>query len=177
MNFETQHNVSLEDYMAMITSKTAVLLGEAMRLGAIMAGASEIEQQMIYDFGRDFGIAFQIQDDILDLYGDPKKFGKKPGGDVLEGKKTYLYLKALELADADTKKEIHDTYYSQALFKDEKVDAVKILFDRLDIKSVAKSEMNRFFNSASIALNSIEVPEERKTIIRDFAKSMMVRDV
>jgi geranylgeranyl diphosphate synthase type II len=177
MNFETEKSVSLSDYISMIKRKTAVLLGESMRLGAIMADASEFDQQLVYDFGRDFGIAFQIQDDILDLYGDPKKFGKKPGGDVLAGKKTYLYLKALELADSDLKKEIHRTYYSEELFADEKVKAVKQLFDRLDIKSIAKAEMNRFYLSASIAMNSISVPEENKAILKDFAKSLMVREV
>lgn len=176
MNFETSNQVSLPDYISMITKKTAVLLGEAMRVGAIMAGASEQNQALIYEFGKDFGIAFQIQDDILDLYGDPEKFGKKPGGDVHEGKKTYLYLKALELADEETKQEIHKTYYSDYLFADEKVQAVKILFDRLDIKSVAKSEMNRYFLSAGIALNTIDVVDEKKTVLKEFAESLMVRE-
>lgn len=177
MNFETTREVSLEDYISMIKRKTAVLLGEAMRLGAIMADASEIDQQLIYDFGRDFGIAFQIQDDILDLYGDPKKFGKKVGGDVIAGKKTYLYLKALELAEPEMKDKIHDTYYSQELFEDEKIEAIQKFFNQLEIKSIAKAEMNRFYNSASIALNSINVDPERKAILKDFAAKMMVRDI
>ncbi|MGB0402799.1 MAG: polyprenyl synthetase family protein [Salibacteraceae bacterium] len=176
MNFETANEVSLSHYLSMIKKKTAVLLGEAMRVGAIMANASYENQELIYDFGKDFGIAFQIQDDILDLYGDPKKFGKKTGGDVLEGKKTYLYLKALELADEDTKKEIHKTYYDDSLFADEKIQAVTSLFDRLDIKSVARSEMNRYFLSAGIALNTIDVPDGKKAILKGFAEGLMVRE-
>lgn len=177
MNFETSKDVTLDDYMSMITKKTAVLLGEALRMGAIMAGASETDQELIYDFGKNFGIAFQIQDDILDLYGDPEKFGKKPGGDVLEGKKTYLYLKALEIAGEENAKEIHDLYYSDYLFADEKVNTVRSKFDAMDIKSIARSEMNRYYVKAGVSLNSIDVPSERKNVLKELAESLMIREL
>ena len=177
MNFEKTHDVSLDNYLSMIKKKTAVLLGEALRMGAIMAEASVEDQQLIYDFGKDFGIAFQIQDDILDLYGDPDKFGKQVGGDIIAGKKTYLYLQAMEIADAETRENLHETYYSQYLFADEKVNQVKMIFDRLDIKSLARGEMKRFYNSAGSALNAISVAEERKVVLKEFAESLMVREI
>ncbi|MBD79211.1 MAG: isoprenyl synthetase [Crocinitomicaceae bacterium] len=177
MNFETSTNVSMDDYLSMIKQKTAVLLGEALRLGAIMANADEESQHLIYDFGKDFGIAFQIQDDILDLYGDPEKFGKSPGGDILAGKKSYLYVKAMERAPKMLKEELNQTYYSADLKAPQKIEKVKSIFDELDIKSRAKAEMNRYYLSAGIALNTIEIPENQKLVLKEFAEGLMVREI
>ena len=177
MNFETSEDVTLDDYLSMIKRKTAILLGESLRIGAIMAGATEENQHLIYDFGKDFGIAFQIQDDILDLYGDPDKFGKQLGGDILAGKKSYLYLKAMEKADPKTKKLLNSTYYSSTLKDKEKISSVKSIFDDLEVKLSAKSEMNRYYLSAGIALNTIEVDDSKKEILKGFAENLMVRQI
>lgn len=177
MNFETSHDVSLSDYLSMIKLKTAVLLGESLRVGAIMAGANEENQHLIYDFGKDFGIAFQIQDDILDLYGDSDKFGKQIGGDILAGKKSYLYLKALDKADTKTKNKLTTTYYSSTLGDDEKINLVQSIFDDLDVKSSAKAEMNRYYLSAGIALSTIEIEDSKKEILKGFAENLMVRQI
>lgn len=177
MNFESTESVSLDDYLAMIKRKTAVLLGEALRVGAMMAGAQEEDQHLIYDFGKDFGIAFQIQDDILDLYGDPEKFGKACGGDILAGKKSYLYIKALEKANTQTQEKLKETYYSTSLSDADKISSVKAIFDELNIKSLAKAEMNRYYLSAGVALNSIDVEESKKETLKGFAQSLMVREI
>jgi len=177
MNFETSDDVSLDDYLSMIKRKTAVLLGESFRMGAIMAGADEENQHLIYDFGKDFGIAFQIQDDILDLYGDPEKFGKQSGGDIIAGKKSYLYLKALEKADDKTKEKLISTYYNSSLANNEKIELVKSIFDELDVKSLAKAEMNRYYLAAGIALNTIEIENSKKQILKGFAENLMVREI
>lgn len=177
MNFENTDDVSLDDYISMIKRKTAVLLGEALRLGAIMAGAKQEDQHLIYDFGKDFGIAFQIQDDILDLYGDPEKFGKACGGDILAGKKSYLYIKALQKATPETREKLKESYYSKSLTDEEKIRTVKGIFDDLNVKSLAKSEMNRYYLSAGVALNTIDVDDDKKENLKGFAQSLMVREI
>lgn len=177
MDFEKRESVSLDEYISMITRKTAVLLGESLRVGAIMAGASKEDNQLIYDFGKNFGIAFQLQDDILDLYADPDKFGKQVGGDILACKKSYLYAKAITVANAQQKQKLIDLYNSETLDPSTKIQAVQSIFDDLDIRNLARADMNRYFLSAGIALNSINVPDEKKQILKTFAESLMVREL
>ncbi|UTW63540.1 polyprenyl synthetase family protein [bacterium SCSIO 12741] len=178
MNFEDPNaEVGLEQYLDMIAKKTAVLLGESLRLGAKMAGADETNCQLIYEFGKNFGIAFQLQDDLLDLYGDPEKFGKQIGGDILAGKKTFLYLKALEVASKEEADQLKHWYYNEQSSADEKIEAVKALFDKLDVKGLTTAEMNRFYLKSGMALHSITVEDDRKKILKEYAESLMVREI
>mgnify|MGYP006075931515 FL=1 len=177
MNFEQKPTVSLVEYLGMIELKTAVLLGESLRLGATIAGASDIDLDLIFEFGKNFGIAFQLQDDILDLYGDPEKFGKQVGGDVMACKKTYLFAKAHAIANESQKSELVDIYNNTNIENAEKIKQVKAIFDNLDIRNRAKADMNTFYVSAGIALNSISVEDSRKKILKNFAESLMVREL
>lgn len=177
MDFEQKSTVSLDEYLGMIELKTAVLLGESLRLGATIAGASDTDLDLIYEFGKSFGIAFQLQDDILDLYGDPKKFGKQVGGDVIACKKTYLFAKAHAIANENQKSELVVIYNDTNVEDAEKIEKVKIFFDNLDIRNRAKADMNTFYLNAGIALNSISAEDSRKKILKDFAESLMVREL
>ncbi len=178
MNFEDpQSEVSLDQYLDMIAKKTAVLLGEALRLGAMMADATDTDCQLVYEFGKNFGIAFQLQDDLLDLYGDPKKFGKQNGGDILAGKKTFLYLKALEVAQPTDADKLKELYYDQTLPAEEKIDRVRKLFDKLKIKDLTTAEMNRYYLKSGMALHSISAEDDRKKVLKEYAESLMVREI
>lgn len=177
MDFEKETEVSMAQYIDMIRKKTAVLLGEALRLGAIAGGAGVEDAHLIYDFGTNFGIAFQLQDDLLDAFGDPEKFGKQVGGDIIEGKKTFLYLKALEVASEPQRDELISLYQDQKISPEEKVKQVLALFTKLNVKDLTRGEMNRFYLSAGIALNSIEVPEARKKVLKTLAERSMVREI
>lgn len=176
MNFETAQNVSIDDYLKMIELKTAVLLATSLKIGAVLGNASSENANHLYLFGKNLGIAFQLMDDILDLYGDPNKFGKQVGGDILANKKTYLLLKAKELADGDIKKQLEFSLSSKALKNEAKVDKIKGIFDQLKIKQLATDEMNLFYNTAISHLDSIDAPKEKKQIFENFAKSLMNRE-
>jgi geranylgeranyl diphosphate synthase type II len=132
MDFETQENVSIDDYLKMIECKTAVLLGAALQIGGITAGAFTQEQEHLYEFGRNMGIAFQLKDDLLDAFGNPETFGKQVGGDIMANKKTYLYLKALALANKNQHSDLVQ-YFSTNDASEAKVEAVKSIFTNLDI--------------------------------------------
>lgn len=176
MNFETLHNVTIDEYIKMIELKTAVLLAASLKIGAVLANANQEDANHIYEFGKNLGIAFQLMDDVLDLYGDPKKFGKQVGGDVLANKKTYLLLKAQELAKDDLKKELDFCLNSAVLDKESKVKRVTKIFDSLNIKQKAEAEMNLFYNTAIAHLDSINVPQDKKQVFEDFAKALMNRE-
>ncbi len=176
MEFEVQNNVFIDDYLKMIELKTAVLLAASLKIGALLGGANQNDANHIYEFGKNLGVAFQLMDDILDLYGNPEKFGKRVGGDIIANKKTYLLLKAKELAEGNTKKELEFCLTSKALAEQAKIDKVKIIFNQLKIKELAQSEMNLFYNTALSHLDSIDAPVEKKIIFEQFAKSLMNRE-
>lgn len=176
MDFETNDQVTIDDYLKMIELKTAVLLGASLKIGAQLAGAKKHDSIHIYEFGKNLGIAFQLMDDILDLYGDPEKFGKQIGGDVIANKKTYLLLKAKELAKDKTKKELEFCLSSTALSKKAKVDRITTIFNGLNIKKIAIDEMNLFYNTALSHLDSIDAPASKKQVFEDFAKTLMHRE-
>ncbi|MCB0480234.1 MAG: polyprenyl synthetase family protein [Flavobacteriales bacterium] len=177
MEFEGRDEVSMDEYITMIRKKTAVLLGESLRQGALAAGAGIEDAHLAYDFGTNFGIAFQLQDDLLDAFGDPKKFGKKVGGDIIEGKKTFLYLKALQVADSPLREELKKIYQGGDFSEAEKIQKVLDIYSSLNIKDLTKAEMNRYYISSGIALNSIDLPEDRKRILRSLAEHSMVREL
>jgi geranylgeranyl diphosphate synthase type II len=161
MDFESQKEVSLSQYMEMIRLKTAVLLGAALQIGAIIANASAETQQKIYDLGITLGLAFQLQDDYLDTFGDASTFGKEIGGDIRENKKTWLYLKALELANTDDKKTLISFYKSQNHSHD-KVEKVKLLFKKNNVDNLIKDEMAHYSSKASLLLENIPLQESIK---------------
>jgi geranylgeranyl diphosphate synthase type II len=176
MNFEKIDTVTIDQYINMIELKTAVLLAASLKIGAVLAHAKPDDANHIYEFGKNLGLAFQLMDDILDLYGDPKKFGKQIGGDVLANKKTYLLLKAKELANGELKKELDFCLNSSVLDKESKVKRVTKIFDSLKIKQKAEAEMNLFYNTALAHLDSINVPQDKKQVFEDFAKTLMNRE-
>jgi geranylgeranyl diphosphate synthase type II len=177
MNYQQRDEVSLEEYIDMIRKKTAVLFGESLRIGGIMAGAQTIDSQLLYDVGVNLGIAFQIQDDLLDTFGDPTKFGKKVGGDILARKKTYLYVKALQVATPADRKKLIALYNGTPENDDLKIKEVTAMFTSLNIRDLTRAEMNRYFIAGALAMNAIELPDERKRIIKDFVSRLMVREV
>jgi geranylgeranyl diphosphate synthase type II len=176
MEFESRDDVSIEEYINMIRLKTAVLLGGALKLGAIIAGASEKDADLIYQFGENIGIAFQLQDDILDVYADPEKFGKQVGGDIIANKKTFLLLKAFELADGETRASL-DTWTAYKEFNSqEKIDTVRQVYDTLDIQDIAKESMNNYLNKALAVFAQISVSEERKSNLLTLTDQLMARE-
>ncbi len=176
MNFETADQVAIGNYLTMIGLKTAVLLGASLKMGAIIGGASERDAQMIYDFGYHTGVAFQLQDDILDVYGDKEKFGKRIGGDILSNKKTFLLLKALELAEGETLTELQNWIDATDPKPEAKVAGVTGIYDRLNVKEFARSEMDRYYQRGLDCLAAISVNETGKAGLRDFTDRLMVRE-
>lgn len=154
MDFENRDNVNLDEYIHMIEYKTAVLLAASLQIGAITAGASKEEQDNLYAFGINIGIAFQLKDDFLDVFGAAESFGKQIGGDISANKKTFLYLKALQLADHNTRKKLQ-IYYTNHNKSAEKVDEVKSIFNRLDLQKHLVDSMRAYYKKAMRHLNII----------------------
>lgn len=176
MSFEQRDNVIIDEYLNMIRLKTAVLLGGTLKIGAIIGGAALEDAQLLYDFGVNLGIAFQLQDDILDVYGDPDKFGKQVGGDIISNKKTYLLIKALELAKDHQAHELNNWLIMQLFDVPEKVTAVTGIYNELQIRKYAEEAMHTYADKAFKALDDINLPEERRQYLRQFADSLLVRE-
>ena len=176
LNFEKRKNVTLEDYLEMIRLKTAVLFGASLKLGALIAGASEKNRKLIYDFGVSVGMGFQLKDDLLDLYGKEEIFGKRTGQDILENKKTYLLIKALATADPQTKNILLDYFHEKKLPEKEKVEAFRQIFDKLDIEKLTHDAIASYLAKGLEKLDAIEIPARRKKILRDLAVNMMNRE-
>lgn len=172
MDYEDMDTVTIDAYLHMIRLKTSVLLGTALKLGAILGNASETDAQYSYDFGVNVGLAFQLQDDILDVYGDPQQFGKQRGGDILANKKTYLLLKALELADTESTNELQ---HWLSVDSGEKVIRVTAIYDRLGVREAAESAKRFYITKAYNALASIAQPADRKLPLQTLAQSLMDR--
>ena len=176
LNFETQKDVSIMDYLEMIRLKTAVLLATALQMGATVAGAKETDIQHLYDFGIAMGMSFQLQDDILDLYSDVQTFGKKHGGDIAENKKTYLYLKALELASEQDRKRLAYLFTLRLDHdEEEKIAEVKAIYDQLNVKEAVESVIADYDRKAIETLAAIELPETKKTHLKIYAESLTGR--
>lgn len=176
MLFEKAADVTIDNYLKMIELKTAVLLGASLKMGAIIAGTSKSDAKHFYEFGKNIGVAFQLMDDILDVYGNPEKFGKQVGGDILANKKTYLLLKTMELANGALRKELEFCLNSKTLSPENKINRVKSIYNQLKIKEKSIDEMNHFYNTAIAHLDSIEAPKEKKAIFENFAKKLMHRE-
>jgi geranylgeranyl diphosphate synthase type II len=176
MNFEQQADVEIDAYINMIRLKTAVLLGGALKIGALTGGASLTDADLLCTFGEQLGIAFQLQDDILDVYGDPEIFGKQVGGDIISNKKTYLLIKALKLAGANEKQTLDYWINITKFDAAEKVSAVTNVYNELNIRQYAEQAMQTFADKAFKALDQIGLPEDRKQYLRKFADGLMVRE-
>jgi geranylgeranyl diphosphate synthase type II len=177
IDFETRHDVSIVEYLKMIEYKTAVLVGAAMKMGAIIAGASEEDQNRSYEFGRNLGIAFQLQDDYLDAFGNPETFGKQVGGDIIENKKTYLYLKALEFSSESDQQKLKNLFSTQTTDTKDKVEIVKQIFNVSGSSEATKKAIQHYTSKAFSGLELLTISEEKKTVLKTFGTSLMDRTV
>ena len=176
MEFEVRDDVNIIEYIEMIRLKTAVVLGGALKIGALVGGADRKDADLLLQFGENLGLAFQLQDDILDVYGDPEKFGKQVGGDILSNKKTYLLIKALELANDVHKAELNNWLAAINYDAAEKVNAVTAIYNAVSVRQHAETEMHQYANKAFKALDELALPIEKKEYLRNFADSLMVRE-
>ena len=177
VDFETRNNVTIPEYLKMIEYKTAVLVGAAMQMGAIVAEVSESCQKNIYDFGKNLGIAFQLQDDYLDAFGNPETFGKQVGGDIIENKKTYLYLKALEFSNDSGKASISGLFKTHPEDSANKIETVKQLFISSGSANATKYAIEDYTNKAFSVLKNLNISEEKKMLLKDFGMQLMSREV
>jgi geranylgeranyl diphosphate synthase type II len=176
IDFEKATIVSHEEYLRMIELKTAVLLAASAKIGAIIGGADDKDSDLLYEFGRYLGLAFQIQDDLLDIYGDVKIFGKIPGGDIISNKKTFLLVKALETASVEQAKHLHELFSVKEIDPDIKVRKVTDIYEQLNIKNISETLANDYINSAFSLLDKISAKNERKTELVSIANSLIGRD-
>lgn len=176
MDFETQDQVSESAYLEMIKLKTAVLLGFSLRLGAYLAGASDADCEALDQFGIGIGIGFQLKDDLLDVYGDQKAVGKQVGGDIIANKKTFLLIKALELANKKQKKQLNVWMDKKDFDACEKVKAITNIYDDLKVKKLTEHEMNKQFNLAFASLQLIKASKSKVTVLKRFAENLINRE-
>ena len=177
MNFETQPVVSIPEYLEMIRLKTAVLLASSLKMGAIIGGASEDDQKRLYDFGIAIGMAFQLQDDILDCYSDAAVFGKVKGGDIVENKKTLMYLKALELASAADRERLEALFSGTVNINPQrKIDEVIALYDKLQVREAVERLMADYERQAAVCLDAVSLPEDRKCHLRTYVGMLSGRN-
>lgn len=174
MDYETAENISINDYLNMIRLKTAVVLGGGLQVGAIIGKADKQQANLLYQFGLNTGIAFQLQDDILDVYGESHKVGKQKGGDILSAKKTFLLLKAMELANENQAQQLKKWLASNA--EEEKVEAVTEIYNQLNIRQLAHERMLHYYNKGMESLNQVKGNEEWIETLRKFSHQLMHRE-
>ena len=177
IDFETRLEVSIPEYLKMIEYKTAVLVGAAMKMGAIVANAAIEDQDRCYEFGKNLGIAFQLQDDYLDAFGNPETFGKQVGGDILENKKTYLFLKAIENGSSEIRNELTNLFQNSAIQPKNKVSKTLELFVRSEANLATKDAISFYTKLAFDVLETINISSSNKQILKDFGTELMTRDV
>jgi geranylgeranyl diphosphate synthase type II len=177
VDFETRTDVTIPEYIKMISLKTSVLIGAALKMGAIVSHADEVDAQKLYDFGLNLGIAFQLQDDYLDTFGNPETFGKQVGGDIIENKKTYLYLKTLETATTEDTKILLAFYAEKRKDNATKIEVVKQLFDKNNITNLIKNQITNYTNLAFDVLSEMNISNEKKEGLKSFGIGLMSRNV
>jgi len=175
MDFETKQKVSVVEYMRMIELKTSVLLAGAVVIGAMLGGASEEDCKALRRFAIELGLAFQLQDDLLDSYGD-ERLGKAIGGDILEGKKTYLMITAMSRADEEQREVLRSTHLDPKLSDQEKIDRIKTLYNALDVPHLTEQQIAVRFERALAQLDTLQVDPARVEHLREYAKSLMGRN-
>lgn len=176
MNFETAGHVLIDDYLEMIRLKTAVLLAASLKIGAMIGGADNRLADDLYRFGENIGIAFQLMDDLLDAFSDESKFGKTTGGDIITNKKTFLYLKAFELARGNTLSDLTRLFSDEYISPEQKVKGVKEIYEILDIKKLTEQLIDQYYSKAMLALDEIPVPSEKKAELIRFARQLRQRE-
>lgn len=176
MEFETRNDVSEEEYIEMIRLKTAVLLGGALKIGALIAGAAERDADAIYHFGVNVGLAFQLRDDYLDVYGDPRVFGKNIGGDILNNKKTYMLINAQRLAQGTDREELDRWLSASDYDPAEKIAAVTALYDRLGVNRLCLEKIEQYYALSLQQLDALSIPADRTTPLRELAARLMQRN-
>ncbi|GGC83286.1 isoprenyl synthetase [Flavobacterium lutivivi] len=177
VDFETREDVTIPEYLKMIEYKTAVLVGASMKMGAIVAQTSEENKNLIYDFGLNLGIAFQLQDDYLDAFGNPETFGKQVGGDIIENKKTYLYLKAMEFAKPEEKEQLLHLFSIQPNDNTEKINSVKEIFNNTGASQETKNAIEKFTLKAFETLEKMDIKDSKKAVLKAFGEKLMSRNV
>lgn len=175
MDFEQRNDVSEDEYIEMIRLKTAVLLACATKMGAMLAGASARDAELLHRFGETIGLAFQLQDDYLDVYGDEKLFGKAIGGDIISNKKTYMLINAMRLADATQRHEIHRWIAAKQCDPGEKIAAITHIYNEIGIDRLAKHKIDIYFRQSRDCLDAVQLPPERKQELYRYAADMMLR--
>jgi geranylgeranyl diphosphate synthase type II len=177
VDFETRDDVTQAEYLKMIEYKTAVLVAAALKMGGIVAKASIEDQNSMYEFGRNLGIAFQLQDDYLDAFGDPKTFGKQVGGDIIENKKTFLYLKAIENGTAHQKKELSDLFSIQPKDPSDKIKTIKTIFVDSGSATLIQKEIENYTAKAFDVLDQLKISSDKKDLLHLFGENLMRRKV
>jgi geranylgeranyl diphosphate synthase type II len=177
VDFENRDDVTIPEYLKMIEYKTAVLVAAAMKMGAIIAGTSEENRDLIYDFGLNLGIAFQLQDDYLDAFGNPETFGKQAGGDIIENKKTYLYLKAQEYANKTQGEQLRHLFSIQPGDNTEKIDTIKKIFDTTGASDATRKAIQEYTFKAFETLLKMDIDNEKKNMLKSFGENLMGRKV
>ena len=177
IDFEMRSDVSIPEYLKMIEYKTAVLVGAAMKMGAIIANASTEDQNRCYEFGKNLGIAFQLQDDYLDAFGNPETFGKQVGGDIIENKKTYLYLKALEFSSQEDQQQLKQLFSIEGTDSKDKIEAVKQIFSTSGSSEATKKAIQEYTSKAFSVLELLTISEDKKELLKTFGTSLMDRTV
>jgi geranylgeranyl diphosphate synthase type II len=177
VDFEIRKDVTIPEYLKMIEYKTAVLVAAAMKMGAIIANASEENANLIYDFGLNLGLAFQLQDDYLDAFGDPETFGKQVGGDIIENKKTYLYLKTLEFSTPEKALELEELFNSQLDDNTEKIEIAKAIFNESGGSKATQEAIKEYTFKAFETLEKMNIELPKKEILRTFGENLMGRKV
>ena len=176
MDFETRTDVTEEEYIEMIRLKTSVLLACALKIGAILGDASPKDADLLYQFGEKIGLAFQLQDDLLDVYGDPKVFGKAIGGDITSNKKTYMLINAVNRANPEQRQELMRWIEAKTFDRQEKVAAVTRLYNEIGIRGLCEEKINFYFEQGKALLEQVSVPAERKEQLRLYTNTMMHRE-
>ncbi|WP_309641193.1 polyprenyl synthetase family protein [Flavobacterium sp.] len=177
VDFENRDDVTIPDYLKMIEYKTAVLVAAAMKMGAIIAETSQENANLIYEFGLNLGLAFQLQDDYLDAFGNPETFGKQVGGDIIENKKTYLYLKAVEFASSEDNEQLMHLYSIQPDDNSDKIDSVKEIFNQTGASAATQKAIEEYTMKAFSTLEKINIDSNKKTMLRAFGENLMGRKV
>jgi len=177
VDFETRDDVTISEYLKMIEFKTAVLVAAAMKMGAIVAETTEENKKLIYDFGLNLGLAFQLQDDYLDAFGNPETFGKQVGGDIIENKKTYLYLKAMEFASVNEKEQLLHLFSFQSSENTDKINSVKGIFNQTGASAATQKAIENYTFKALETLAKMNIGNDKKAILKAFAENLMNRNV
>ena len=177
MEFETRDEVHEEEYLEMIRLKTSVLMAACLKMGGILAGASESDLANLYAYGETMGMAFQLQDDMLDAYGDVEVFGKKIGGDIVCNKKTFLLIKAMEMASDEQRAVIKEWISKKSFDEQEKIAAIKAVYDELDICRVCQERINELFAKCDSYIDAVSVPAEKKVALKSFVDSLLNRNL